>query len=167
MSKRIAILTPDPADEGYRTRWREVLAEHAAPLARAGLEVEGRSWVDPAGFDDFALVLALLPWGYHRAGAQWRAAVTDWEARGIRLQNPANVLRWNADKLYLGRLAARGAPVVPTRYVDRIDEAALSEASAAFGPTTLIAKPQVSASAWQPIRWSPGSSLEGRPDARR
>jgi hypothetical protein len=164
MTARIAILTPDPTDEGYRTRWREVLADYAGPLARAGLEVEGRSWVDPAGLEGFALVLALLSWGYHRAGAQWRDAVTDWEARGIRLHNPASVLRWNADKLYLGRLAARGAPVVPTRYVDRIDERALNEACAAFGSTTLIAKPQVSALAWRTIRWSPGASLEGGPD---
>jgi len=164
MTARIAILTPDPADEGYRTRWREVLADYAGALARAGLETEGRSWVDPAGFEGFDLVLALLPWGYHRAGAQWRDTVTDWEARGLRLQNPASVLRWNADKLYLGRLAARGAPVVPTRYVDRIDEVALREAAAAFGSTTLIAKPQVSALAWRTIRWSPGGSLEGGPD---
>lgn len=162
-SHRIAILTPDPADEGYQTRWREVLAEHAKPLQRAGLEVEGRSWVDSADFEAFDLVLGLLAWGYHRAGPQWQEAVANWEARGIRLQNPGSVLRWNADKLYLGRLAGRGAPVVPTRYVERLSEAALHEAAAALGTDNLIAKPQVSASAWQTIRWSPGTPLDGGP----
>ncbi len=163
MSNRIAILTPDPADEGYQTRWRDVLAEHIKPLARAGLAVEGRSWVDSSDFERFDLVLPLLAWGYHRAGPQWRDAATDWERRGIRLQNPGSVLRWNADKLYLGRLAERGAPVVPTRYVDRLGETALEEAAAAFATHRLIAKPQVSALAWQTIRWSPGAPLDGGP----
>jgi hypothetical protein len=164
MSARIAILTPDPADEAFDSRWRDVLEEDAAPLLRAGLTVEGRSWADSAGFADFDLILPLLTWGYHRAGPGWPAAVRDWEKSGVRLENPASVLCWNADKLYLGRLAARGAPVVPTRYVERVDEAALGEAAAAFGTDALIAKPQISASAWQTIRWSPGAPLDGGPD---
>jgi len=163
MNARIAILTPDPADEGYRTRWRDVLAEHIKPLARAGLDVEGRSWVESADFERFDLVLPLLAWGYHRAGAQWQDAVADWDGRGLRLQNPGSVLRWNADKLYLGRLAGSGAPVVPTLYLDRLSETALHDAAAAFGTERLIAKPQVSASAWQTIRWSPGAPLDGGP----
>ncbi len=163
-SARIAILTPDPGNEGFRTRWRDVFEQNRAPLRRAGLSVDARTWVDAADFATFDLVLPLLTWGYHRAGAQWRAAVHDWEARGVRLQNPADVLRWNADKLYLGRLAAGGAPVVPTRYLDRLSEKALVDAAAAFGTDRLIAKPQVSASAWQTIRWSAGASLDGGPD---
>jgi glutathione synthase/RimK-type ligase-like ATP-grasp enzyme len=163
MRPRIAILTPDPADEGYRTRWREVLTGKAAPLERAGMIVEGRSWAEPDGLAGFDLVMPLLAWGYHRAGRQWRDAVDGWEARGVRVQNPPSVLRWNADKAYLGRLAGRGAPVVPTRYVERLTEAALREAAAAFGTDRLIAKPRISASAWQTIRWAPGTHLDGGP----
>ncbi len=47
--------------------------------------------------------------------------------------------------------------------VDRLTEAALHDAAAAFGTDRLIAKPQVSASAWQTIRWSPGTPLDGGP----
>jgi hypothetical protein len=161
--QRIAILTPDPADEGYRTRWRDVLARLAAPLRRAGVQVEAPSW---AGADDLAgydLVLPLLVWGYHRAGRQWQEQVRRWEEAGVRLRNPASVLRWNADKLYLGTLAERGAPVAPTRFVERLSQAALAEAAVAFGSDRLVAKPQVSASAWQTIRWSPGSPIEDGP----
>jgi glutathione synthase/RimK-type ligase-like ATP-grasp enzyme len=160
---RIAILSPDPADEGYRTRWREVVAQNAAPLERAGMNVETRSWVAADDLAEFDLVMPLLAWGYHCAGAQWRAAVDRWEAQGVNLWNPPEVLRWNADKAYLGRLAERGAPVVPTRYAERLEEAALHDAAEAFGTERLIAKPQVSASAWQTIRWSPGAPLDGGP----
>lgn len=164
MSARIAILTPDPEDRDFHSRWRDVFPENAAPLERAGLTVEGRAWVDSADFTDFDLVLPLLTWGYHRAGAAWQAAVSEWEARGVRLQNPASVLKWNADKLYLGRLAELGAPVVASRYLDRLTRGALEQAAADFGTDRLIAKPQVSASAWQTIRWSPGAPLDGGPD---
>jgi hypothetical protein len=164
MSTRIAILTPDPADRDFHSRWRDVFPEDTAPLERAGLSVEGRSWVDSADFGDFDLVLPLLTWGYHRAGPAWQAAVDDWQARGIRLQNPANVLKWNADKLYLGLLAERGAPVVPTRFVEQVTKGALERAAADFGTDQLIAKPQVSASAWQTIRWAPGAPLDGGPE---
>jgi glutathione synthase/RimK-type ligase-like ATP-grasp enzyme len=160
---QVAILTPDPADEGYLTRWREVLANEAAPLAAAGVAIEGRTWTDPGDLARFDLVMPLLAWGYHREGARWRAATETWEAAGLPLANPPSVLRWNADKAYLRPLAERGAPVVPTRYVGRLDEKALAEASAAFGTDRLIAKPQVSASAWQTIRWSPGTALDGGP----
>lgn len=163
MSLRVAILTPDPADEGYRTRWREVLARTAAPLEEVGLAVEGRSWVKAEGLPGFDLVMPLLVWGYHRAGAHWRRSIESWEAESVRLVNPPSVLRWNADKLYLGSLAAKGAPVVPTLYAERLTEAALGDAVERFGTERLIAKPQVSASAWQTIRWSPGFPLDGGP----
>jgi hypothetical protein len=107
--------------------------------------------------------MPLLVWGYHRAGEQWHRSVDAWAATGVALRNPASVLHWNADKRYLGRLAERGAPVVPTRYVERLSEAALAQAAEAFGTGRLIAKPQVSASAWRTIRWSPGAPLDGGP----
>ena len=160
---RVAILSPDPADEGFSTRWREVVAQNAAPLERAGMRVETRSWVSAADLAGFDLVMPLLAWGYHRAGAQWRAAVDRWEADGVNLWNPPEVQRWNVDKAYLGRLAERGAPVVPTRYVEWLSEVELHAAADAFGTDRLIAKPQVSASAWQTIRWSPGAPLDGGP----
>jgi hypothetical protein len=158
----IAILTPDPTDEGYNTRWRDVLAELAGHLRSAGLEVEGRSWVEPTnGFDR---VLPLLVWGYHRGGQRWHSRLSGWEAENAQVRNPPSVLRWNGDKAYLGRLAERGAPVAPTRYAERLTMADMNEAAAAFATDRLVAKPRISAGAWQTIRWSPGQPLNGAPE---
>jgi hypothetical protein len=117
---RIAILTPDRTSEGFRTRWPEVLEDNAAPLRAAGLAVEGRDWAAADDLADFDLVLPLLAWGYPFAPEQWLEATRRWEALGARLDNPPAVLRWNMDKSYLGALAGRGAPVVPTLYVERV-----------------------------------------------
>jgi hypothetical protein len=164
MTGTICILTPDPQDEGFQTRWRDVLERNAEPLRAAGLEVVGRSWAEEGDLSGFALVLPLLVWGYPRAHAKWVEAVTRWEKQGVRLQNPASVLRWNADKRYLGRLEESGAPVVPTHFADRLTLDTMEEARARFGSDQLVAKPQVSSTAWQTIRWSPGKSLDGGPE---
>jgi hypothetical protein len=160
----ICILTPDPADEGFRTRWRDVLERNAEPLRAAGLEVVGRSWAEADDLSSFDLVLPLLVWGYPRAHQEWVEAVTRWEGQGVRLHNPASVLRWNADKRYLGGLAEKGAPVVPTLFVDAVTPDTMEGARARFGTDALVAKPQVSSTAWQTIRWSPGKSLDGGPE---
>ena len=164
MKGRVAILTPDSGSEGYRTRWRDVLGRSSAPLRAAGLEVEGRDWANSADLAGFDLVLPLLVWGYPFAPEQWAEAVDRWEGEGVRLRNPAPVLRWNADKLYLERLAERGAPVVPTRHWERLTVERLEEAARAFGADRLVAKPRISSTAWQTIRWSPGSPLAGGPE---
>lgn len=164
MTPSLCFLTPDPADPGFATRWREVLAREAAPLRAAGFEVGHRSWADASGLEEFDLVLPLLVWGYPHAHRQWVRAVERWRAAGVRLHNPASVLTWNADKAYLGRLEARGAPVVPTAFVPRLDEAALDDARRRFGTDRLVAKPQVSSTAWQTIRWQPGAPLAGGPE---
>lgn len=160
---RIAILIPDLGSEAARTRWAEVLARNAAPLRTAGIKVEGRDWAAADDLADFDLVLPLLAWGYPQAPDLWLRKVEEWENAGVKLANPAPVLRWNADKLYLGRLAGRGAPVVPTHYVEHIDPEAMRRAAARLGSATLIAKPRISSSAWRTIRWREGGSLEGGP----
>ena len=163
MSGRVCILTPDPADEGYRTRWREVLARNAAPLRAAGLEVEERSWAGAADLAGFDLVLPLLVWGYPRAHRAWIETVARWREQGVRLANQAQVLTWNADKVYLRRIADEGAPVVPTLFAPRLSEAAMDDARSRFGTDRLVAKPQVSSTAWRTIRWSPGAPLTEGP----
>jgi hypothetical protein len=164
MTGTICILTPDPRDAGFQTRWRDVLERNAEPLRAAGLDVVGRSWAEEGDLSAFALVLPLLVWGYPRAHHRWVEAVTRWEGQGVRLQNPASVLRWNADKRYLGGLEERGAPVVPTLFADRLTLETMEEARVRFGSDQLVAKPQVSSTAWQTIRWSPGKSLDGGPE---
>jgi glutathione synthase/RimK-type ligase-like ATP-grasp enzyme len=164
MSLRVAILGPDPSDFAWQSRWRDVLARNAEPLRAAGNTVEERTWTEATDLAEFDLVMPLLVWGYVRAYPFWLEALDRWEAQGVRLQNPASVLRWNADKSYLGRLAERGAPVVPSLYVDEVTEEAMAEAARTFGADRLVAKPRVSHSAWQTIRWSPGESLDEGPD---
>lgn len=162
MAEEVAILVPAADGIFGGTRWPEVLARMVAPLEAAGVGVRAVDWSAGEDLTGFDLVLALLAWGYFNDG-DWAGQVSRWQAAGVRLQNPPAVLRWNSDKSYLGRFAANGAPVVPTRYVGQVTEAVMHEAAAAFGTDRLVAKPRVSAGAFQTIRWSPGTPLDDAP----
>ena len=162
MKRRIAILTPDRAGVDFDSRWRDVLATTAMPLRAAGFIVEHRDWTSDADLGGYDLVMPLLVWGYHR-DPRWQQQLARWAEAGLNIQNSAEVLGWNGSKTYLGTLAANGAPIVPTRFVDKVSEQAMLEAAAEFGTEQLIAKPQVSASAFQTIRWSPGTPLTDGP----
>ncbi|MFJ9658481.1 RimK family alpha-L-glutamate ligase [Streptomyces griseoflavus] len=111
---RIALVTCAPGPGISEDRDLPVLVR---ALAAAGAEASAEVWdddgVDWAGFD---LVVIRSTWDY-----SWRAAeFTAWAERCgavTRLANPADVVRWNTDKRYLGDLAAAGVPVVETRYL--------------------------------------------------
>ncbi len=162
----IAILTPTPGTGFVTELGMQVFEAMAAPLRATGLAVDGRSWTT-AQTDDlrrFALVLPLTAWGYHHDLEGFRARLAAWDAAGVRLQNPASVLSWNADKLYLDALARRGAPIPPTVLVERLAAADLVAAAERFGTDELVATPRVSGSAHRTVWIRPGKALDGAPD---
>ncbi|MFE6195216.1 RimK family alpha-L-glutamate ligase [Streptomyces sp. NPDC057838] len=113
-SPRIALVTYDPGGEEHKDRDLPVLA---GALREAGADAVAVPWDDPdADWAGFGLALIRSTWDY-----SWRAAeFTAWAgrcAKATRLVNPLDVVRWNADKRYLGQLARAGVPVVPTRYL--------------------------------------------------
>jgi hypothetical protein len=90
-----------------------------APLAAAGLAVTPAVWDDPAvDWAAFDLVVVRSTWDY----AGRREEFVRWAAEVPRLANPGVVLAWNTDKRYLRDLAAAGAPVVPTSWVEPGDD---------------------------------------------
>ncbi|MDG9717095.1 hypothetical protein [Streptomyces sp. DH24] len=111
---RIALATCRPGPEVSADPDLPVLVE---ALREAGARASAEVWDDPGvDWGAFDLVVIRSTWDY-----SWRAAeFTAWAdacGKATRLRNPADVVRWNTDKRYLGELAAAGVPVVPTRYV--------------------------------------------------
>ena len=159
---RLAVLIPapdQPETMAFALQWFERLA---APLRRAGVEPVTRSWAEPGDLSGFDAVAPLLAWFYHLQPDAWLGLLDRLDAAGVRTVNATATLRWNTRKTYLADLAAAGAPVVPTLFVDRLTAEAVAEAHARFGPD-IIAKPQVSGAAFETVRLRPGAPLEGGP----
>jgi len=163
----LCILSPDPAHPEYAAMWPAQRAILDAALATAGIVPDYAPWTGNAALAGFDLVLPLLAWGYHDAPAAWLAQIDRWEGVGVRLANPAAVLRWNHEKTYLPALEARGAPVVPSVFAARAGPGLLEAARARFGEGPLVAKPSISAGAHGVVVLQPGEALPagalGRP----
>ena len=152
----IAVFTPDPADPSYAGQWPSVLERLSQALAREGITAAPTPWTDhvedASGLLAYALVLPVVSWGYHRDHARWVQGCETWTAAGVRLANPASVLRWNSDKTYLGRLAERGIAIPPTLWRTDVTAADLDAAFRQTGAETLIVKPTVSGGAWRTLK---------------
>ncbi|MFJ9906212.1 RimK family alpha-L-glutamate ligase [Streptomyces sp. NPDC101152] len=155
---RIALATYDPRPEPSRDRDLPVLL---AALREAGAEADAVYWDDAeADWAAYDLVVIRSTWDY-----SWRAAeFVAWAHKCgtvTRLANPAEVVRWNTDKRYVGDLAAAGVPVVPTRYLAPGDAPALPE------DQEYVVKPTSGAGARYAARYTPGQREEaGRHLAR-
>ena len=89
-----------------------------AACERAGIRAEIVAWDDPTvSWGRFDAVLLRSTWDYtqhHGDFLAWCERV----ARATQLFNPLPTIRWNTDKHYLGNLATRGVPIVPSRFFE-------------------------------------------------
>jgi hypothetical protein len=92
-----------------------------APLARRGWQVETLPW-DRKGVDwsNYELVVLRSTWDYQHHAERFLATLAAIEDSGARLENSLAIVRWNMQKTYLRDIAAKGVPIVPTRWRDRL-----------------------------------------------
>ncbi|USQ95999.1 ATP-grasp domain-containing protein [Caulobacter sp. RL271] len=159
----VLILVPARDEARFADSWRPLFERLAAPLRARGLVVAAQPWTDPVEKDQARLVMPLLAWGYHGREAEWFAFLDGLERDGIRVANPAAVMRWNSIKTYLVELAGKGAPVVPTHTHDQLTPEAVQAAFDAFGVDEVVVKPQISGGSHETIRVKRHGSLEGGP----
>ncbi len=129
----------------------------AAPLEASGWSTEWRSWRDPADWGRFDVVVVRTTWDYHLHLDEFLGVVDDIEASGARLENPAEVIRWNVRKTYLRTLGDRGVPVIPTVWGDRLGREELSRIRDELASDRLVCKPTVGASAWNTFQIGPST----------
>ncbi|MEK6541338.1 MAG: hypothetical protein AABZ45_04365 [Pseudomonadota bacterium] len=150
----IAFLACSDTMPGSPTRRADAF-EHDYQIAalRAGLSGSGVGVVDVdwrAPLDQLcAFPLALLgtAWDYTQHPAQFMERLEALEVAGVTVCNPAQVVRWNADKRYLEALASAGAVSIPTLWHDDAGEAEVGAAFAHFGTDRVVVKRCVGAGA--------------------
>lgn len=150
MTKRLAILTPDPGDPRYTTRVAPPIDGYKALFSRLGVELVEHPWILPPPMDVDG-VLANLAWGYHFRLSDWETTLTGW-GEAPPLINAPDVLLWNTRKTYLLELARAGVPIIPTETPKTTDGAALADAFERFGTDEIVIKPLVSAGSHETFR---------------
>jgi glutathione synthase/RimK-type ligase-like ATP-grasp enzyme len=126
--------------------------------AAEGLRFVVRRWDDPELLThppEAALIRSC--WDYPERADAFLARLDALEAAGVRVVNPARLVRWNLRKRYLGDLAADGAPTIPTMFVERCDARAAILAFDTFDAAEIVIKPEVGAGSRNTIRLSRNS----------
>ncbi len=119
----------------------------AAGLAARGLASVRLDWADERiDWGAFRAVVFRTTWDYYDRQGEFTAWL-DRVGPVARLINDAATVRWNLDKHYLADLAARGVPVVPTRFLERGTTAGLAGILTAEGWRDGVVKPAVSGGA--------------------
>jgi glutathione synthase/RimK-type ligase-like ATP-grasp enzyme len=157
--RRLAILTPDPAERRYDERWPGAFEALRRLFADAGVEAIAAPWTEP--LPEAEAALAQLAWGYHRQPALWAALVA---AAPVPMINPAPLLAWNTRKTYLSALAEKGAPVIPTVALDRVADQDLDALFDRLSADVLVIKPQVSAGSHLTLKVARGERPEIAPE---
>lgn len=126
---------------------QQTMAALTGPLAARGFELVDISWDDPhVDWSDFAAAVIGTTWDYWDREAEFLATLELIEGQ-TRLFNPVEIVRWNRHKRYLETLAARGARLIPTRWLDTASAEAVGAAFDALETDRLVLKRQVGAGA--------------------
>ena len=131
--------------------------ENFDPIVAAGAEIGLTfaivKWEDEALLRaPPAAALIRSCWDYPERPAEFIARLDALEAAGVRLVNPASIVRWNARKTYLDDFAKAGVATIPTLFVDRCDARAVLRAFDTFDAAELVIKPQIGAGSRDTIR---------------
>ena len=131
----------------------------ARALRERGHRVSAPIWTDPAvdwrGYDAVALK---SPWDYFDRISEFYAWLDRLQTLGVRLLNPLEIVRWNADKRYLRDIAAAGFRIVPTHWLPRGSTFEPAALFAEFQTPKLVVKPAVSGGAKNTFALTPAEA---------
>ena len=129
-----------------------------AALADLGLTSARLDWNDPdTDWSAYRGAVFRTTWDYFDRFSAFTAWLARAETR-TRLLNPAALVRWNMDKLYLADLAARGIPVVPSRFIAPGTAGRLATWLGETGWAEAVIKPCVSGAARHTYRLNADSA---------
>jgi glutathione synthase/RimK-type ligase-like ATP-grasp enzyme len=135
-------------------------------LRERGVELRHPSW-DNASFNWSGCDAALIrtTWDYqdrHEAFLDWARRVD----RVTRLFNPLPIIEWNSVKTYLRDLQQRGAPTIPTEWLERGAPVDLRSRLAMRGWDRAFLKPAIGATARETLRFNVDDEGLARADAQ-
>jgi len=141
MKRKCAILTMDFLD-GF-VIYDKLLDK---PLNDLGWNVEHISWHKKGvDWNEFDVVIIRSTWDYQDDADAFMQVLQDIENSRAILLNPLAIAKWNINKNYLREVAAKGAKVIPTIWLDKFDLGSIGGYFKFFNTEQMIIKPTISA----------------------
>lgn len=153
--------SPDRRSDAFEhDRMMDALRE---PFREQGMDVIDVDWADDAqDWSVYGAAMIGTTWDYWDHAEHFLRTLDNIE-QVTPLFNSAALVRWNSHKGYLKELAEKGARMIPTLWIDQVDEAAFAAAFQTLGSDDLVFKRQVGAGADGQFRLSPSDPLPDMP----
>lgn len=117
-------------------------------LRAKGLDIDMLIWNDMSiNWDDYQVAILKSPWDYFDLIDDFYNWLDVLEQKNIKLLNPIDIVRWNADKHYLLEIEKAGLKIIPSYFASRGEEIDLSSFFEKFKTQKLIVKPCISGGA--------------------
>jgi len=115
-----------------------------AAFAERGVDAEPVAWTDPdVDWDAYDAAVLRSTWDYVDDARHFLDVTAAIERSRCTLLNPADAVRWNADKRYLDDLDRLGVPIVPLVRGTRADAPRIHASITEAGWDELVLKPAV------------------------
>lgn len=112
------------------------------------MDIEKVIWNDPnINWEDYSLAILKSPWDYFDLIEEFYSWLNQLEAKKVKLLNPVETVRWNANKLYLQEIEAAGLMITPSFFIQNQKSVSLEDFFEKFNTDKLIVKPCVSGGA--------------------
>lgn len=116
-------------------------------FSERGMDITDICWDDTSvDWSNHDAALIGTTWDYWDRQDEFLTMLETIEGQ-TRLFNPVAMVRWNSDKVYLKELAARGAKLIPTLWIDEMTDDQYQSAFDVLGEAKLVFKRQVGAGA--------------------
>ena len=114
-------------------------------LTEKGLNITKEIWNDEqVNWENYDVAILKSPWDYFDLIEDFYVWLKKIESLNIKLLNPLEIVRWNADKHYLHDIEKAGLKVTPSKFITKGDEVNLQQYFEDFTTDQFIVKPAVS-----------------------
>jgi glutathione synthase/RimK-type ligase-like ATP-grasp enzyme len=119
------------------------------PLNTKKIDVVAAAWDDKnVDWSKFDTIILRSCWNYHLKYKQFTEWLDHIEKLKVPVWNPIPIIRWNSNKKYLKDLEYKGAPIIPTVFVEKGEKYFLSDIAKRKQWTDLVIKPAIGASSY-------------------
>lgn len=169
MTYKIGILVSDnmiPGADGVREdifELTEQMGKVTPAFAAKGMTTEIVRWREAGEkAEDYDAYLPMFVWDYFAGNQEAFLEQIATASKTTKVFNPFDVLKWNSEKSYLEELAASGAPVIQTIYLDSVTEENIAEAFDRLKADKIVIKPTIGGGAWRQALYTKGDPFPAK-----
>jgi len=129
--------------------------ELADRLREKGIGTQVTPWDRDVEWDNFSMVLNRGPWDYFKRLPDFLSFIRR-AGDSTSVENSPETIVWNSNKSYLGDLARRNVPTVPTHFLYKAHRGRIGELLRSMDHEDIIIKPAVAAGAEGALRTKAG-----------